>query len=162
MQMRAWYDIKSLDANSLNRVVDVDGINKSISQLNTLIDRQVEQGIDSANILLAGFSQGGVIATYTTITSSRKLAGLMALSTYLPSWDSFKGKITDINKGVPILVGHGTHDQVLPEVLGVELSEKLAENCFKNDFKAYHGMQHSVCPQEIVDIATLIRKAFST
>jgi phospholipase/carboxylesterase len=161
MQMRAWYDIKSLDANSLNRVVDVDGINKSISQLNALIDRQVDQGINSENILLAGFSQGGVIATYATITSPRKLAGLMSLSTYLPSWDSFKDMITDINKGVPILVGHGTHDQVLPDVLGIDLSDKLSESGFKNDYKAYHGMQHSVCPEEMVDISTLIRTAFS-
>ena len=90
MQVRAWYDIKSLDADSLNRVVDIQGINTSIEKLNNLIDEQVSQGIASENIILAGFSQGGVIATYATILSKRKFAGLMALSTYLPAWDELK------------------------------------------------------------------------
>ncbi|BCL53857.1 carboxylesterase [Francisella tularensis subsp. holarctica FSC022] len=160
MQMRAWYDIKSLDANSLNRVVDVEGINSSIAKVNKLIDSQVNQGIASENIILAGFSQGGVIATYTAITSQRKLGGIMALSTYLPAWDNFKGKITSINKGLPILVCHGTDDQVLPEVLGHDLSDKLKVSGFANEYKHYVGMQHSVCMEEIKDISNFIAKTF--
>jgi phospholipase/carboxylesterase len=156
MEMRGWYDIKSLDANSLNRVVDKDGIKSSIAQVNTLIDAQIAKGIPSESIVLAGFSQGGVIATYTVITSARKLAGLMALSTYLPAWDEFKSSTTSINKNLPILVCHGTDDQVLPEILGKDLSEKLSEQGFDNDYKTYAGMQHSVCPQEVSDISNFL------
>ena len=161
MQMRAWYDIKSLDADSLNRVVDVQGINSSIEKLNSLIDQQISQGIPSENIILAGFSQGGVIATYTTILSKRKFAGLIALSTYLPAWDKFKDNITEINKTASILVCHGTHDHVLPEVLGQDLSTKLSKNGFSNEYKHYSGMQHSVCIEEIKDISNFIAKAFN-
>ncbi|ALB02113.1 carboxylesterase [Francisella persica ATCC VR-331] len=160
MQMRAWYDIKSLDANSLNRIVDVDGINTSIQKLNKLIVNQIEQGIPPENIILAGFSQGGVIATYTAITSQRKLGGVMALSTYLPAWDDFKEKITSVNKGLPILVCHGTDDQVLPEVLGHNLSDNLKSNGFANEYRHYIGMQHSVCMEEIKDISEFIAKTF--
>ncbi|MED7819563.1 MULTISPECIES: dienelactone hydrolase family protein [unclassified Francisella] len=161
MQMRAWYDIKSLDADSLNRVVDVDGINTSIEKLNNLIDEQIRQGISSENIILAGFSQGGVIATYATILSRYKIGGLIALSTYLPAWDNFKNKITDINKNTSILVCHGTHDQVLPEVLGKDLSMKLNDYGFSNEYKHYSGMQHSVCIEEIKDISNFIAKTFN-
>ena len=157
MQMRAWYDIKSLDANSLNRVVDVEGINNSIIQLNKLIDVQISEGILSENVVLAGFSQGGVIATYTMLTSSRKLGGLMALSTYLPAWSDFEDQITDTNTDTPIIVCHGTNDQVLPEVLGKDLSDKLNENGFKNNYKSYLGMEHSVCPEEIKDISSFLQ-----
>ncbi|APC96975.1 alpha/beta hydrolase [Francisella frigiditurris] len=159
MQMRAWYDIKSLDANSLNRIVDVEGINSSISRLNNLIDKQIEDGIASEKIILAGFSQGGVIATYTFITSKKKLAGLIALSTYLPAWDDFKSKITKENKGEPVIVCHGTHDQVLPSLLGKNLSNILDENGFDNDYKEYQLMQHSVCPEEIKDLSAFLNKA---
>lgn len=157
MQMRAWYDIKSLDADSLNRVVDTQGIKDSTAKLNTLIDRQVSEGISSENIVLAGFSQGGVIATYTMLTSNRKLGGLMALSTYLPAWNDFKDDVATINKNTPVMVCHGTHDQVLPELLGKDLSTKLTENGFKNDYKSYIGMEHGVCPQEIVDISSFLQ-----
>lgn len=161
MQMRAWYDIKSLDANSLNRVVDIKGINQSIAKLNDLIDKQTEQGIPSENIIVAGFSQGGVIATYTAITSKRKLAGVLALSTYLPAWDEFKGKISNINSNTPVLVCHGTHDQVIPEILGQDLANKLSEHGFISEYRHYNGMQHSVCLEEIKDISNFIAKAFS-
>ena len=156
MEMRGWYDIKSLDANSLNRIVDKEGIKSSIAKVNTLIDVQIAKGIVSENIVLAGFSQGGVIATYTVITSKRKFSGLMALSTYLPAWDDFKGSVTAINKNVPALVCHGTNDQVLPEILGKDLSSKLTKQGFSNGYKSYTGMGHSVCPQEVSDISKFL------
>ena len=158
MEMRGWYDIKSLDASSLNRVVDKDGIKSSVTKINTLIDVQVAKGIPSENIVLAGFSQGGVIATYTTITSKRKLGGLMALSTYLPAFDDFKASTTIINKDIPILVCHGTDDEVLPELLGIDLSDKLTERGFNNSYKSYAGMGHSVCPQEVSDISKFLNE----
>ena len=158
MEMRGWYDIKSLDADSLNRVVDKDGIKSSMTKVNSLIDTQVAKGISSENIVLAGFSQGGVIAAYTVITSERKLGGLMALSTYLPAWDDFKGSVTAINKGLPALVCHGTNDQVLPEILGKDLSSKLSEQGFNNNYKFYVGMGHSVCPQEVADISKFLNE----
>jgi len=158
MEMRGWYDIVSLDANSLNRVVDKDGIKASIAQVNTLIDAQVAKGIASENIILAGFSQGGVIATYTMITSKRKLGGLMALSTYLPAFEDFQSSVTCINKDLPILVCHGTNDQVLPEVLGKDLSDNLTKQGFANDYKSYAGMEHSVCIEELSDISKFLNK----
>ena len=158
MEMRGWYDIKSLDANSLNRIVDEDGIKSSIAKVNTLIDAQVAKDIASENIILAGFSQGGVIAAYTVLTSHRKLGGLMALSTYLPAFDDFKAGITSINKDIPTLVCHGTNDQVLPELLGKDLSDRLTEQGFSNDYKTYNGMEHSVCIEELSDISTFLNK----
>ena len=160
MQMRAWYDIKSLDANSLNRIVDTAGIENSIIRINGLVDEQIQAGIKSENIVLAGFSQGGVIATYTAITNNRKLGGLMALSTYLPAWDEFKQHVTDANKNLPTIVCHGTNDHVLPIMLGQDLSQKLTANGFENDFKEYQGMEHSLCPQEVADISEFLKKAF--
>lgn len=157
MEMRAWYDIKSLDADSLNRVVDIQGVKDSVTRLNTLIDRQILDDIPSDNIILAGFSQGGVIATYTMLTSKRKLGGLMALSTYLPAWTDFKEEIVAVNKNTPTLVCHGTHDQVLPEFLGKDLSVKLTENGFENSYKSYSGMEHNVCPKEIADISSFLQ-----
>ncbi|QIV95317.1 phospholipase/carboxylesterase [Allofrancisella inopinata] len=161
MQMSAWYDIKSLDTNSLNRVVDIEGIKNSIAKLNTLIDKQIAQGITGENIILAGFSQGGVIAVYTMLITKHKLGGVMALSTYLPAWDELKKDVTDINKDAPVLVCHGTHDQVLPEVLGQELSAKLVAQGFKIKYKSYNGMQHSVCIEEINDISNYISQVFN-
>ena len=158
MEMRGWYDIKSLDANSLNRIVDEDGIKSSISNLNALIDGQIAKGIASENIILAGFSQGGVIATYTMITSNKKLGGLMALSTYLPAFDNFKTSITNINKNTPIFICHGTDDQVLPEILGRDLSDKLAKQGFSSSYKSYVDMGHSVYPQEISDISKFLNE----
>ena len=158
MEMRGWYDIKSLDANSLNRIVDIEGIKKSIAKINKLINQQIEQGILAENIILAGFSQGGVIAAYTMLTSQRKLAGVMALSTYFPAWDEFKKQACNINKDIPILVCHGTHDPVLPEILGQDLSSKLQDLGFKCDYKSYQGMEHNVCSEEIVDISKFINK----
>ncbi len=156
MEMRGWYDIKSLDDNSLNRVVDKDGIKSSVAKVNILIDAQISKGIASENIVLAGFSQGGAIATYTVITAERKLGGLMALSTYLPAFDDFKADITSINKDVPVLVCHGSKDQVLPEILGKDLSDNLTKQGFGNDYKSYSGMGHSVCPQEVSDISKFL------
>ena len=161
MTMRAWYDIKSLDSDSLNRIVDNQGIQNSINNINNLINEQIEKGISSENILLIGFSQGGVIATYTTITNTKKLAGAIALSTYLPAWNDFKSNVSDINKNSNYLVCHGTHDQVLPEILGKTLSDTLQSEGFKNQYKSYQFMQHSVCPQEIEDISKFIQQTFN-
>ncbi|AJC48403.1 dienelactone hydrolase family protein [Allofrancisella guangzhouensis] len=161
MHMPAWYDIKSFDTDSLSRVVDIEGIKGSTAKINNLIDKQIAQDISNENIILAGFSQGGVIAVYTMLTSKRKLGGVIALSTYLPAWEDFKKSITDVNKGIPILVCHGTHDQVLPEILGQDLSAKLAEQGFKNEYKLYNGMQHSVCLEEINDISSYIAQVFN-
>ena len=78
---------------------------------------------------------------------------MLALSTYLPAWESFREKVTAANKSTPILVCHGENDQVLPNILGKDLSDKLSENGFINAYKSYPDMEHSVCPDEIIDIS---------
>lgn len=85
----------------------------------------------------------------------------MALSTYLPALDNFEASITDINKDMPILVCHGTHDHVLSDVLGQDLANKLKVMGFDNEYKSYSGMQHSVCIEEIKDISSFIAKTFN-
>jgi len=159
MEMRSWYDIKSMDATSLHRDVDTQTINTSIKKIEELIESQVSQCISPENIILIGFSQGGVIATYSALLSDYNFAGVGALSTYLPAWNDFKQKIQ--GKKFPVLVCHGSHDQILPPLLGRVLAKTLKEEGFPIEFKEYQGMQHSICLEEINKISDFINHCFN-
>jgi len=152
MSMRAWYDILSLDRDG---PVDEEGIRESGEMLNSLIARERERGIDARNIVVAGFSQGGAIAIHAALRYPQRLAGLMALSTYLPLQGRFKSEVLDNpdtgNRDLPIFMAHGSFDPMLPMQLGRTSADLLIESEFSVEWHDY-PMAHAVCADEIEDV----------
>lgn len=156
MRMRAWYDILEM---SLERKVDIVGIYESAKAIEVLIEQEIARGIAAENILLAGFSQGGLIALHTGLRYSQKLAGIVALSTYLPTVDSLNTEATTVNKAIPIFMAHGLMDSIVARQTG-----KIAFNALKAmnyPIKWFeYPMEHSVCMEEVKDIADFINGLF--
>ena len=154
--MRAWYDILEM---SLERKVDIAGIYQSEKLLGRLIEREMVKGIPSEHILLAGFSQGGVIALHAGLRCPYKLAGIIGLSTYLPTLEQLKTERSTANYATPVFMGHG----ILDSVVAIE-SGKAAFNAL-NDLD-YHVewhdylMEHSVCIEEIGNLSKFINAIF--
>ena len=146
MAMRAWYDIISLDRNG---PVDAAGINESSALLESLIAREEQRGINPGRIVLAGFSQGGAIAINTVLRSGRKLAGLMALSTWLALPETLQADSVDAS--TPVFMAHGRFDPMIPMQYGRSAADALVDAGFDVDWHDY-PMAHAVCPQEIDDI----------
>jgi len=156
MEMPGWYDIKGM---SIADKEDLVGMTESKNTLDSLIDEQVALGISSERIIVAGFSQGGAVAYYTGIRSPHKLAGILALSTYLPFATEAKVQQSSVNTESPILAMHGLHDQVVPLVLGKGSSDVLASLGYSVEWKTY-PMEHSVIPEQLVDIGHWINRIF--
>lgn len=150
--MPAWYDITAMD---IDRTVDTAQLIASAEQVRRLIDREVERGIPSERIVLAGFSQGGAVAYQTALTHIFPLAGLLCLSTYFATADSITPNTA--NQGIPIKVCHGIDDPVVPVVLGKRASRQLMERGYAVDYSEY-PMQHEVCAAEIVDISRWLQQ----
>ena len=146
MEMRSWYDIISLDRNG---PVDEAGINDSSAILESLLEREMERGIDPGQIVVAGFSQGGAIAINTVLRSSGNLAGLLALSTWLPLPAATDGHGADTS--LPVFMAHGRFDPMIPMQFGRLSADRLIEAGFDVEWHDY-PMAHAVCPDEIVDI----------
>jgi phospholipase/carboxylesterase len=146
MVMRAWYDIVSLDAEGR---ADAGGVHASTEILEALISRELERGIPSNRIVLAGFSMGGAIAINTALHTAHRLAGLMALSTYLPLPAEIEG--SQGSRDLPVFMAHGSFDPMLPMQWGRQSADRLEEAGFNVDWHEY-PMQHAVCPDEIRDI----------
>ncbi len=153
--MRAWFDIYSLDIGSQ---VDEEGIRDSQRILEGLIEEQLDQGIDSRRIVLAGFSQGGTIALYTGLRYARPLAGLMGLSTVLAPADTLERERSEANLSVPIFLAHGDRDPVLAPELGYRSRALLERLGYAVEWHEYSGMQHSVSMQEIRDISDWLQR----
>lgn len=154
MPMRAWYDIKSLDFN--NRA-DVEGVKESAALVTKLIEAERAHGIPSERILLAGFSQGGVIALELGTRYPEKLAGILALSTYMSEPESFSAQAHEANKSTPILCAHGQQDEVVPMFLGHSAYKVLEQHGYDVKWKEY-VMQHNVCMQELNDVSAWIQQ----
>jgi len=150
-EMRAWYDIVSLESN--NRRVDEAGIAASVAAVGRLIARENQRGMASDRIFLAGFSQGGAIAYTAALSYPEKLAGVIALSTYIPSPARLLEEATGVNKAIPVFAAHGREDQVLSITLGRAARDFLLQNGYRVEWLEYH-MPHSVCPEEIDAIGT--------
>jgi len=148
MAMRAWYDIYGFDAHAPQ---DDAGIRASIAEVEALIAREQERGVSSERILLAGFSQGGAIALAAGLRHARKLAGIIALSTYLPLAPTLAVERSTANAGVPIFWGHGTFDPVVALQRGVESRAALEALGYAVQWHTY-PMPHAVCPDEIADL----------
>ncbi|GAB6140362.1 phospholipase/carboxylesterase [Methylosoma difficile] len=156
MEMRSWYDIIELHQDG---PVDLPGIEQSCQAIGKLIQREMDKGIASENILLAGFSQGGMIALHTGLCFPKRLAGILALSTYLPTLKQVAKTGSEANQSLPILMAHG----ILDAVIAIEVAKN-----------AYHGltglgysvqwhdylMGHSVCVEELEHISAFINGIF--
>ncbi|GIU36760.1 alpha/beta hydrolase [Shewanella schlegeliana] len=147
--MRAWYDIKSME---LHERADKQGVEQSERLIIALIEEQVALGIPTENIVLAGFSQGGVMSLYTGLRLPHKLAGIMALSCYLPSGDNLPKGLSTVNRDTPILLHHGVEDDVVPVDAGEMAFKLLQGEGFNTQWKAYN-MAHNVVPEQLQDIS---------
>ena len=155
--MRAWYDVSFGDLEGKSRRADEQGIRESQEQINTLIEREGKRGVGACRIVLAGFSQGGAVALHTGLRHPEQLAGVMALSTYLPLADSLPQEAAAANKGTPIFMAHGLYDPVVPLMMGASSMTFLAGLGYSIAWRQY-PMPHAVCPQEIADIGAWLRK----
>lgn len=143
MEMRGWYDITDM---SIARREDAQGVKESAQLINELIEQQNQVGIESKNIFLAGFSQGGAIALYTGLSSQHAVAGIIALSTYVPIADSI-----EVNNHPKIFFAHGENDPVIP----LELAKKSHDWLLaQNIVPAWHqySFQHEVSMEEIAEL----------
>ena len=152
--MRAWYDIISLDINS--RTIDDAGIFASRQAIRQLIARENRRGIPSHRIFIAGFSQGGAVAYATALTHPEKLAGVIALSTYIPN-PRLAAEFTDANQATPVFAAHGTDDDVVSFQLGVAARDLLIQLGYPLEWRDY-PMPHSICIEEIEAIGKWLRK----
>lgn len=149
MRMRAWYDITGLGAGYTD---DEHGIRESEQILCGLIAREQARGIASNRIVLAGFSQGGAVALHTGLRFAAPLAGIMALSTYLPLADKLFAERHEDNHEVPIFIAHGSDDTVVPIAYARQTFQKLYELDYAPEWHQY-PMAHSLCAQELHDIS---------
>jgi phospholipase/carboxylesterase len=148
MPMPAWYDIAAMD---FSRGQDVAGIRASEAQLRALIARETGLGIPASRVLLAGFSQGGAIALHTGLRYPEPLAGILALSTYLPLAELLDTERSAANQAIPIMLAHGTQDPVVPLQLAQQSRERLQQAGYHVDWHTY-SMPHAVYPEELVDV----------
>jgi len=151
MPMRAWYDI-----TPDMRRQDEAGIRASARAVEGYLEREIAAGIPAERIVLAGFSQGGAITLHTGLRQPRRLAGLLALSTYLPLPERYAAEARPERKDTPILMCHGQHDPMLPLQLGAWSRDALREGGFSVDWREY-PMQHNVCAEEVADIGAWLR-----
>ena len=147
--MRAWYDIVTTDFS--RRREDPQGVRESAAQLEALIARENARGIPDANIVIAGFSQGGAIVLHTALRHPRRLAGILALSTYLPLADTMAAEAHDANRDTPIFMAHGYGDTVIPYEFSERSGTLLREQGYALDWRPYET-EHSVCLEELRDI----------
>ena len=148
--MRAWYDIAH---GQLDREEDAQGIIESTEQLGALIEREAERGIPYEHIVVAGFSQGGAIVLHGGLQYPQRLAGIMALSTYLPLAERMDADTCAANREIPVFMAHGTADPIVPLPLAERTRDWLIEQGYALTWHTY-SMPHSVSPAEISDIAT--------
>ena len=153
--MPAWYDIKEVD---IDRHVDEEQLKQSAAGVHALINREIERGVDSSRIIVAGFSQGGAVSYEAGLTYPKPLAGIMALSTYFATATSIK--VNPIQNSMPILICHGSMDPVVSEALGLKSAATLKNLGFAPEYNSY-PMEHSLCPQQIMDIAAWMSRILS-
>jgi phospholipase/carboxylesterase len=148
MVMPAWYDIPAADFRCGQ---DSEGIRASEARLRALIAREFTLGIPAARVLLAGFSQGGAIVLHTGLRYPEPLAGILALSTYLPLETRLEAEMSAANRAIPIMMAHGNRDPVVPLHLAEQSRERLQQAGYPVDWHTY-DMPHAVCPDEVADI----------
>ena len=152
--MRAWYDIAY---EELAFKEDERGLRESQKLIEELIVRENTRGIPSSRIVLAGFSQGGVMTFQTGLRQSKPLAGLMALSSYVPMSPMIEVERNAASNSVPIFMGHGITDNIVPLALGKMSRDTLIKLGYEVEWHQY-TMPHSVCPEELADIGVWLKR----
>lgn len=151
MRMRAWYDIFQFGGGP----EDEAGIRAAAGLLNALIEKEKGRGIPAGRVVVAGFSQGGAIALQAALRYPERLAGVLALSTYLPLYVDLEKERSEANREAPIFMAHGQHDDIIP-ISRAEQSRRILDSLgYKVEWHAY-PMPHSVCAEEIRDIAAFL------
>ena len=156
--MRAWYDVRD---DGGERREDEAGLRESERAIERLIEREKARGVPAARIVLAGFSQGGAMAFQTGLRHRERLAGIMALSCFLPLPESLAGDASVANRDVPIFMAHGSGDTLIPLARGRRSRDTLAGLGYRIDWREYR-MAHAVCPEEIRDIRTWLSTVLTT
>jgi phospholipase/carboxylesterase len=152
-RMRAWYDIKSLNPGGRG---DPEGLAESVARIADLIAGERAGGIDAGRIVIAGFSQGGAVALHAALICPERLAGVIALSAYLPLADELERRLAGANRDLPVLQCHGRQDPVVVLPMGEAAREWLTHHNYPVEWHEY-PMQHAVCAAEIADIATWLQ-----
>ncbi|XP_074790699.1 acyl-protein thioesterase 2 isoform X1 [Natator depressus] len=158
MVMPSWFDLMGLSPDAPE---DEAGIKKASENLKAVIEHEIKNGIPPNRIILGGFSQGGALSLYTALTSQYQLAGIVALSCWLPLHKAFpQAACNGMNKDIAILQCHGEMDPMIPVRFGALTAEKLKSvvTPTKVQFKTYPGMMHSSCPQEMMAVKEFIEK----
>ena len=148
---RAWFDFGA-DGGA-----DLPGLKKSVRRIHDLVQNEIDDGIPADRILLAGFSQGGVLALQTALYYPKPLAGILALSTFLADAEGLGSDKTAVNAQIPILMCHGQQDAVLPIALGRSASASLQGAGYELEWREY-PMGHEVCLEEIQEISRWLQK----
>jgi phospholipase/carboxylesterase len=157
-RMRAWYDIRDFD---LANRADSEGVAESVAQVEALIAREAGRGIGAERLLLAGFSQGGAIALAAGIARSQSLAGLIALSTYLPMAPAHaQAALQPAATAQPVFMAHGVFDPVVPAAAGEASAKAMQSFGFDVQWHRY-PMQHAVCAEEIRDLGDWMTARFA-
>lgn len=154
MKMRSWYDIKMMD---IGKMPDEAGIRASEQRVLELIEAQIKAGFKPEQIVLAGFSQGGAIALHSSVRTQYKLAGVVALSCYLPVPEKLAAEQSGVNQSTPFFFGHGNYDPVVPFDLGKSSFETMKAAGYQASWHEY-PLQHGVSMDEIEDIKQFILK----
>ncbi|MFV2060827.1 MAG: alpha/beta hydrolase [Gammaproteobacteria bacterium] len=159
MEMPSWYDI--LDSAKIDAQQDTKGIHQAADYIKAFINNEIAQGIPAKNIFLVGFSQGGVVALQTGLRYPEKLAGILALSTYLPLPDTLPSELNAANKDTPLMMTHGLYDQVIPIAIGQHSRDLIEQAGVKIEWHEY-PMEHAVIPEEIEDMSKWFKNIIKT
>jgi phospholipase/carboxylesterase len=157
MKMRAWFDILAMTLEG--HTVDIAGIYQSADLVAPLIQKELDKGIPAENIMLAGFSQGGAIALHVGLKYPKKLAGILALSTYLPTIDQLRSEGSVAGKTTSVLMVHGILDAVIAIEAGKSTFDRLSALGYSIEWHDYL-MEHSVCAEEIFHISAFMNSIF--
>jgi phospholipase/carboxylesterase len=155
--MRAWYDIRALAGV---RREDEAGVRQSARQIEALIARERQRGIAPGRLVLAGFSQGGAMALHVGLRYPDRLAGILALSCYLPLASTLATELAPANRDVPVFWAHGLHDPMLPLAMAEQGRAQVAELGYQIDWHQY-PIPHSVSAEEIADVARWLERVLT-
>jgi phospholipase/carboxylesterase len=155
--MRAWYDIRALAGV---RREDEAGVRQSARQIEALLARERQRGIAPGRLVVAGFSQGGAMALHVGLRYPDRLAGILALSCYLPIANTLPAELSPANRDVPIFWAHGLHDPMIPQAMAEQGRAQLAELGYRIDWHQY-PIPHSVSAEEIADIGRWLARVLA-
>ncbi len=155
--MRAWYDVRALAGV---RREDEAGVRQSARQIEALVARERERGIAPRRIVIAGFSQGGAMALHVGLRYPDRIAGILALSCYLPLTDALDAERSPANRDVPIFWAHGLHDPMIPLAMADQGREQVAARAYQIEWHQY-PIPHSVSAEEIADVARWLERVLA-